>query len=241
MLGFAAPIAGVLVLVAHYGTNLILDDQWDDVTVIQSSYGHFPDWTVLWHQHNENRLFFPNLIVIALAHLDHFNIVVEEFLGAVMLIVAHVILILAHRRRSRRTPWIYYCPVMLVGLGITQWQNLLWGFQMAWFLVLLSLAATIYLLDRVKPSWPYLAGAIATAIVGSYSSLQGLTIWAAGLVLLFYRRRPARTVTAWVISAVAVVALYYYNFPSALGLRPSLAATHPLASLKFVVFELGDI
>ena len=57
--GFAIPVLGYLVFVGYFSVNVIVNDQWDDVTVIRSSYGHFPDWSALWIPHNENRIFFP--------------------------------------------------------------------------------------------------------------------------------------------------------------------------------------
>ena len=106
-----------------------------------------------------------------------------------MLVLATGLLILAHRRRSPSTPWIYYCPIAIVMLSFVQYLNALWGFQMAWYLVMAALALALFLLDRPVVNWLVLAGAIAAAVVGSFSSLQGLLIWPAGLVLLYCRKR----------------------------------------------------
>src|ERR1019366_8903735 len=90
--------------------------------------------------------------------------------------------------------------------------NTLWGFQMAWYLVLLGLAVALFLLDRPSLTWLVLAAAMAAAVVGSFSSLQGLLIWPTGLVLLYLRRRPWRMIVVWIISAVATGAIYFYNY-----------------------------
>ena len=184
-----------------------------------------------------------NLIVIALAHTVHFDITVEEFLGAAMLIGAYALLILAHHRRSPSTPWLYYCPVMLVGLALTQWENTLWGFQMAWFLVLLSLAATLFILDRITMTWLAFVAAILLAIIGSYSSLQGLLIWPTGLVLLYYRRRDFALFISWVAAGMVVTIWYLHHFPHSQLAGPSqhYALTHPFVSFTFVLFQIGDI
>lgn len=90
--------------------------------------------------------------MVALAHTVHYNIDIEEYLKAVMQFGATVLFIRSHKRRSPNTPLLFYCPVAFLTLTLSQWQNALWGFQMAWYLVLLSLALTIALLD-----WPQLA------------------------------------------------------------------------------------
>ena len=38
-----------------------------------------------------------------------------------------------HRRRSPSTPLLYYVPVAFLTLTLAQWQNTIWGFQMAWY------------------------------------------------------------------------------------------------------------
>lgn len=47
----------------------------------------------LWNQHTDNRILFPNLIVVALAHTVHYNIDIEEYLKAVMQFGATVLFI----------------------------------------------------------------------------------------------------------------------------------------------------
>ena len=79
---------------------------------------------------------------------------------------------------------------------------------MAWYLVMAALALALFLLDRPVLNWFVLAGAIAAAVVGSFSSLQGLLIWPAGLVLLYCRKRQRTLVVAWILSAATFRALF---------------------------------
>ena len=50
------------------------------------------------------------------------------------------------------------------------------------------------------------------AVVGSYSSIQGLLIWPIGLVLLYHRRRPTWAFLTWIVTALAAPALYFHNY-----------------------------
>ena len=70
-----------------------------------------------------------------------------------MLMTSTALLIWSHKRRSPSTPWLYYCPVALLALSVVQFENALWGFQMAWFLVLLAMATAVVLIDRVTLTW----------------------------------------------------------------------------------------
>src|SRR5579871_5129015 len=78
----AVPVIGYFVFIAAYGVNTIVVDQWTDIALLQKLYAGHLTWSALWAAHNENRMLFPNLVVIALAHLDHFDTVAEMYLGA---------------------------------------------------------------------------------------------------------------------------------------------------------------
>ena len=241
VLGFGLPVIGYFWFLERYSVNAIIGDQWDDVNIIKQSYVHFFGWGPMWAQHYENRIFFPNIIVVLLAHTVHFNIQVEENLGAVMLVVATVFILWAHKRRSPSTPWLYYCPVAILALSVVQYGNTLWGFQLAWYMVLLSLATAILLLDRVILTWITLVGALAAAVVGSFSSLQGLLIWPAGLVLLYFRRRPLRQLGVWMAVAAASTVLYFRGYRFSESPLPQYARHHLFAALKFFLFAIGDV
>ena len=240
--GFAVPVIGYLALLRHYQMNALIGDQWYDVSVIRASYNHFPDWVSLWGLHNGNRILFPNLIVVALAHTVHFNIEVEQYLSFLMLLAATALFIFSHKRRSPHTPLLFYCPIAFLTLTFAQWQNTLWGFQMAWYLVLLSLAATIALLDRPTLTLPTFVAAAAVAVVGSYSSTQGLLIWPVGLLLLYLRGRTKWTFVSWIAVAGVTAALYFYNFtvPGRAD-NPRNALDHPWQAVKFFIYALGDV
>jgi hypothetical protein len=241
VLGFGLPVIGYFWFLEHYSVNTIIGDQWDDVNIIKQSYVHFFDWGPMWAQHYENRIFFPNIIVVLLAHTVHFNIRVEENFGAVMLVVATGFIIWTHKRRSPSTPWLYYCPAAILALSVVQYGNTIWGFQLAWYMVLLSLATAVLLLDRVNLTWITLVGALAAAVVGSFSSLQGLLIWPAGLVLLYFRRRPLPQLGIWIAVAAASTVLYFRGYNSSESPLQQYARHHLLASLKFFLFAIGDV
>ncbi len=136
VIGFAAPVIVYFLLLRGYSLNVVTGDQWDDVVVISRSHAHIFDWSSLWAQHNENRIFFPNLIVLLLAYTTAFNVQVEEYLSFVFLLASTGLIIGAYKRGAPDTPWLYLCPVAILMLSVVQYENTLWGFQLAWYLVL---------------------------------------------------------------------------------------------------------
>ena len=242
ILGFAIPIALYLWFLDHYSLNVVWLDQWNDVSLIRASYEGHLSLSALWVQHNENRLLFPNLIVLALSRVTAFNITVEEYLGAVLLFAAVALIIFAHRRRSPGRPWIVYCPVVILMLSVVQAGNTLWGFQLAWYLVLVALAAVIYLLDAKTLSAPALLLGMLVAVIGSYSSLQGLFIWVVGLMILFYRKRNSLFFAVWAGAAVLTTAVYFYHYDRSATVAASQTGLHvPGTATRFFFESVGDV
>ncbi len=163
-----------------------------------------------------------------------------EDLSALILVAATAVLIWTHKRRSPEIPLLFYCPVAFLMLTFAQWGNALWGFQYAWFLCLFAVVLVIALLDRSVLTRPTLVAAVLLAVVASYTLVQGLLIWAVGLLLLYVRRRPRGTLFAWVAGAVLTAGLYFYNLTPAND-RPWAVLEHPYLSVKFFLFALGDI
>ena len=238
-LGFAIPAVSYLWMIHADGVNVIFGDQWDDVALVGHAYSGTLHFSTLWSQHYENRIFFPNLIVLALAYTSHFNVVTEEYLSAFMLFGGTALVICAHKRRSPSRRWIWYCPVAFLLFSLAQAANALWGFQMAWYLVLLMVALALYLLDTEPPRMLVFAGAIAAAVVASFSSVQGLLVWPAGLLLLYLRRRPRHLVFAWIGSAVLAGVLYFVGFE--FNVVSQVPNQGPTTTFTYFLRVVGDI
>jgi hypothetical protein len=243
------PAAIYLWFVHSFAVNAIYYDQWDNIALLTRSplgyayTGHPTLLERLWHQHNENRMLFPNLVVLALGSWTHLNVVFEEFLSAVLLILSAFLVVVRHRRDLSTTPWIAYLPVICLMLTLGQYGDTLFGFQLAWYMVLLAAIASICLLDSTGGGRVVFACAVAAAIVGSYSSLQGLFIWPAGLVVLLARHRPRSYLVTWIGAALVTTLIYFYNFD--LGAADSsgrgYVLSHPWSVLQSFLVAVGNL
>jgi hypothetical protein len=160
---FATLVVAYLWLIDAYAVNTIFVDQWSDLGLIHQAYSGHLTLSVLWAQHTDNRILFPNLVVLLLAKTTHFNVIDEEFISAFTLMAATALLIVGHRRRSPRTLWILYLPVAILMFSFVQNGDTLWGFQFAWYLVLLALSVALVLCDDPRWGWLVMAGAIVAA------------------------------------------------------------------------------
>ncbi len=233
------PAAAYLWFIQYFGVNVPRQDQWSDIALIGRSYSGTLGFGDLWAGHNDHRILFPNLLAVALGRTTHLNLFVEMYLSAFLLFVAIGLIAATHRRRAPSTPLIAYCPVAIVLLSLAQYQDTLWGFQIAWYIVVVCLAATLFLLDRPTLHWPALAGAIAVAVVGSYSLFQGLLIWPVGLLLMSQRRRARSQRIAWAVIALVTAALYFVHLAS----PPDrfYVLHHPGTAIKLFFLTVGDI
>ena len=76
------------------------------------------------------------------------------------------------------------------------------------------------------------------AVVGSYSSLQGLLIWPVGLVLLYHRRRPTWVFISWVVVGIATTAWYFHDY-HIFAVGPQYALERPLQSHQVLPVRVG--
>jgi hypothetical protein len=238
LLALAVPAVVYFWFIGRYSANVIFSDQWSDIILLE----HRITLTSLWSQHHEHRIFVPNLIVLLLNYTTHFNITAEEFLSGVLLSLGVVLIIWAHRRYAPSTPLIYYLPVTLLMYSLVQSGSTLWGFQLAWYLLLCAAALTIFILDRSGLTGWGVAAAIVVAVAGSFSSLQGLLIWPVGLLILGLRSQPYRYKIAWILSAFGTTFLYFYHFDfSATQSHNGYLFHHPLEGMQFLFFVIGDV
>ena len=187
---------GTVLFIHRYALNILYYDQWLDAILVHHALHGSLTLSDLWAQHNENRILVPNLIVVALGATTHLDVLVEDYLSGGALWGAIMLLVAAHRRRSPDTPWLAYCPVIVLLSSYMVASDVLFGFNLSWFLVLLALSVAVYLADR-PTGRVALAGAVAAAAVGSYSS-------APGPADLARRPGPALAPPAWGLAAVAV-------------------------------------
>ena len=128
-LGFILPIALYFWLISADAVDMLRADQWYDIGLIQHSFTGTLRFGMLWGLHGDNRIFSQNIITLILGHVTHYNVIVEEYISAVLLIAATTLMILTHHRRAPKTHWIAYCPVAIVLLSVAQIGDTLYGFR----------------------------------------------------------------------------------------------------------------
>ena len=244
-----------LIFVIHYSVNGLLLDDWGFVHLIDADlHGHLT-MASLWAQHNENRMFVPNLFLVTLAVATHDNERTVMILSAVIFIGSYLLfLIVLSAYLNRALTAFIVAATGPIWFSLADWQNALWGFQFAWYLILFLMVAMLCLLSAVTPirsrALGYTLG-LTCAVTASFSSAQGLFLWPIGAVLLMWglrgrpkqwSRRSCSELLIWLLTAFATAFFYFFRLRLSGGVtNPSFAFHHPWLSVQSVLANIGNV
>ncbi len=250
----AACVAPILYLlyVNHFAVNVLQNDDWSTVTLVNGAlHGHL-SWGQLWSQHDDSRVLLPNLVFVLFGFIDRSDLRSITFLSAAAYLAAYVGLLALLRRYmgKRLTP----VPVLAVGLiwfSLADVQNSLWAFQLAWFLVVLFFVVTMVALlvpeDR-RNLWFVVA--LVGALAASLSFLAGFIVWPMGAICILWARpwtrRQYLEIAAWVGTALVTLGVYSagFNFNDTAcgpGCGSGTGLHHPLATVRYFFVLIGSI
>jgi hypothetical protein len=247
-------VAAYLIFVIHYSVNGLLLDDWSFVHLVHAAEHGRLTLGELWSQHNENRMFVPNAMMVGLAVGTHDDTRTAMIVSALVFVASFVLFLLVLQAYlGRRLTVVTVLATGVVWFSLADWQNALWGFQFAWYLILFLLMAMLWLLivvpiERRGPV--VFAGAVAIAVAASYSSAQGVFLWAVGLLCLVWplrgdpRRWPRRAqgeVVVWVGAAAVTIALYFWGITNTRTIFTSPSWHYAFELLQSVLANVGGI
>jgi hypothetical protein len=245
----AGLLTSMIVVWNHAGRSIIgfhsplpYWDYWSTVERIDQ-YRRF-DFSVLWHQHNEHRIIFPELVF----GIDYLLFRGREVLPVVISALCYIGLWAALSAAVYRTklPLLArLCAIFLAGI-IMGWQGgallIASPFLLQWPLMLAASAAALLLLSRVPSArhpFVWLAVAILCGVVSTYSSGNGLFLWPILVTAAYILRLRKPQVAILIVSAAVFVGLYFIGFRFSHGSGVGALIEHPLFAVKFVAAYLA--
>jgi hypothetical protein len=195
---------------------------------------------MLWAAHNESRMLFPYLLFLLSDLPSRYNATVDLYLSAAFMTLAMFLLCaLVCWTTGLRALWLL--PISLLFLDPVQIENMLWDFQLAWMMVALLFVVCLLCIEGTKTHRYLWLLAAVVATVASFSSLQGLLVWPAGLVYAWARGRGWRSLAIWSATGIAVILVYAWHLgnvePKAWS---SFPYHHPLAVLRYFLMAIGN-
>lgn len=245
----ASPAIWVGILVFLYGVDTPWGDQWDGTWPLfekmQAGTLGLADFFAF---HNEHRIFFPRLIAVALAKLTHWNIRAELLVIWILACICSVNLwrlaLVTGWRTSGNRKWLLLAANVMLFTPL-QWENLLWGFQIGFFLPLASYTACLWMGLSLRRPWCFVC-TLLLCLVTTFSIASGFFSWFLTAPLLLYSRGELRERAlkawwlVWLFASVLSVFLYFHGYARAAA-SPSVLEPlkHPSLAIQFAFAYLG--
>lgn len=198
-------------------------DQWQLIPLFKKSHQGALSFHDFWVQYGSHRLFFPKLIMVALAHLTNWNTCYELAVN-VFLAVGIFVAVAVQVRRTQNTlgmdrHWWILAPISLFVFSLNQIECWLWGFQIQILLNVCPIIIAAVLLSKPAFNWTRFWVAAALTVIGSYSYANGLGFWVLGLGILYFSHRqedrpPKVAFILWTSVAALVIGSYLWGFES---------------------------
>ena len=238
----AAPVGLYFWFVDVFGVNVPFDDTWNGtLPLLRALADGRLQLAALWAQHNENRMLIPNLLTLLIDSATRMNERADMLVSGCLLVLALVVILVLARRTLRLGP-LLLVPVAFLVMGLVQWENILWAFQLAWTLVLLLGVASLAAIEWGRDRWSGWALAVTFGVLASYSSLQGLLVWPVGLYYGWAVGWPRGRAASWTAVGLLTTFEYLRDFgPVGTPSRPLLPFQEPTVAARYAALLVGGM
>ena len=219
---YVLPILILFVFIKSFSVNVPVGDDWALLPFFDSLKSGTANFEIFFSQHNEHRIFFPRIIFAILAFSSGWNINVEIWFSFIISIVSFIFICGISQisfGKHLHLSVIATALSSLIFFSPIQVENWLWGFQIAWFVIISCMISAAYLLSATNFKFKVLVSA-SLCLVASFSSAHGLLTWIAITPLILSIRRSWKdkvlTLASWYFGFLASVVAYTngYQKPS---------------------------
>lgn len=261
------PFAFLLWFVWRYGVNVPILDQWGlPEMFVAAREGRLRHYVLgLMFPNNEHVILVPKLIWTALAFPTGWNACAEMFVTCALALVSFIAVERLGGDSGGGARGLRSFVNAVVMFSAVQYENWLWGFQLAFLLTQTLVVVAVVVVRRtygadfhpisewkkfgVRRPFPYLPNeALAAAglcAAASLSSAQGLLAWGVLAPLLHFspglRAVRWRIMAFWTFAATMTAVAYVSFFANgyAVAYDRSFALRHPLSALAAFVGLVG--
>ncbi len=202
-------------------------------------------WDVLWKQHNEHRIVFPEIVFAIDMLREHGRMVLPTVCSIFCYLLTWGILCFVVVRDRETAVFDRCCGVLVAGIVAFYHGSafsLAQPFLLEWPMMQLGVALALFLLKKTadRDRLLYLALAITAAVVATYSSANALLLWPLLLAIGWLQKLPRRFMIILGIASVVFVGLYFVSYHF-LGNTNLLALVqHPLFFIGFMAMYVAS-
>lgn len=222
---------------ARYYTPLPTWDYWRTAAFLKRYQAL--DFSVLWQQHNEHRIVFPEIVFAADSVLAHGRQLIPLMVSFLCYFGSWLTLAWAFGRDRLLPPSVRALGILLAGL-IIGWQGsavvLSDTFLLQWTLMQFAVLLALTFLTRLRATERAadLIAVIAFAVVATYSSANGLLLWPVLLGAASLLRISKRQLTALTIAGSTSIGAYFIGYRFMGTLSPGNLVRHPVYLVEFI-------
>ncbi len=183
-IAYLLPIILLLWFVATFGVNVPYLDQWSLLGFFDKVATGSANFKDFFEQHNEHRMFFPKIIFLILDFPSKWNTKLEMYFSVFLAVVSFYAMYkisAISKGQNCKLFHIFNIATCILTFSLVQYENWLWGFQIAWFLINTCVILAIFFLvvpKKLLTSHRLLLSAIC-CLIASFSSAHGLLSWIA--------------------------------------------------------------
>ena len=211
--------------VYFFGVNVPFWDQWEFIPLFEKINSWTLNFQDLFSQHNEHRIFFPRIIMLIIACVTKYNTKWEMYFTEILLCINLIICFLVIKKEVNiNIKSIPYCflPVPYLIFTLRQHENMLWGFQIGFVIVLTMSLITFYFIlrlverEHIKNRYLYMFSSLTAAVIASFSSIMGLFVWPTVILQILIsqinRRNKIYYSLIWTATGITVWIIYFINY-----------------------------
>ncbi len=240
------PPLSLLYYIHAFGVNVIAWDELTMVPLVERIMSNTLSFSDLVAQHNEHRLPFARIAMLALGRVTQYNTVYEMYLSWGLLCLSAIILFyLCRKSFETRGPQLLliFLPVSIVVFSFRQYHPILFGFACHIYFMVLGVVAAVSFLDFSRKLDPWFALSLLSGIVASFSFVVGLMVWPAGLVqiIISERKRKLPGVLSWCFVGTLAWIFYFYDYVKP-SWHPALEyfAVDPWGTIAYFLTLIGS-
>ena len=244
---YILPVALLLWFVATFSVNVPFWDQWRLVNMFDKVGSGNASFSDFFEVHGHHRIFFPKIIITALAFASGWNTQYEIICSVIFVVITFWFLcqIAGSKTQNKGDNLMHIANILTCMLlfSLVQHQNWLWGFTLFWFLTNLCLVmAVFFLCCNEKRSCGgeqarrlFYAG--TSCFIGSFTLAQGLLAWPILIPAVFSLegnfRLKLKRVLIWMGIFLVSCFIYSLNYNPIREPQPFLFLERPLLVINY--------
>lgn len=247
---YLLPVLLLIGFVANFSVNVPIDDEWRLANLFEKIATGNVNFNDFWALHSNHRIVFPKIIIAVLAFASRWNINYQLCLSIGLAVITFIAMYSLSSMQVKKTgddSWhLANILTCILVCSLVQYENWLWGFQLAWFLVNLCFVAAVYALLSNHKLLPSLRISIAAVFcfIASFSLAQGLLSWLAAIPAVVALEgnvaEKRKRLILWILLFFATCAIYSIDYHPSRKTSIISLLNKPLVVIDYFLSLLGS-